>query len=79
MMTRVLTHGTAGAHTASQGDQSQNERFAYADNGKLNQALNAASTLQWFHDEVGNPPRITGTWKQYRGSGKITEILLGRT
>ena len=71
--------GRLAGRTASLGVQPQTERFAYAGNSKLIQAVNAASTLQWFHDEVGNPPRITGTWKQYRGSGKITEILLGRT
>ncbi|MDF9619166.1 RHS repeat-associated core domain-containing protein [Pseudomonas entomophila] len=43
--------------TASGGDQQQIERFAYDGNGKLIQALNSASKLQWFYDEAGNLTR----------------------
>ncbi|MBC3494352.1 RHS repeat protein, partial [Pseudomonas taiwanensis] len=43
--------------TARLGDQSQTETFAYDGNGKLIQAINAVSKLQWFHDEAGNLTR----------------------
>ncbi|WDG76999.1 DUF6531 domain-containing protein [Pseudomonas chlororaphis] len=36
------------------GDQAQNETFAYDGNGKLIQASNEHSRLQWFHDPAGN-------------------------
>ncbi|WP_422403998.1 RHS repeat-associated core domain-containing protein, partial [Pseudomonas sp. GZD-209] len=42
---------------ASQGDQQQRETFAYDGNGKLIQALNAVSKLQWFYDDAGNLTR----------------------
>ncbi|UVK83644.1 DUF6531 domain-containing protein [Pseudomonas sichuanensis] len=42
---------------ASQGDQQQSETFAYDGNGKLIQALNAVSKLQWFYDDAGNLTR----------------------
>ncbi|WP_409296298.1 hypothetical protein, partial [Pseudomonas sp. KCJK8670] len=38
-------------------DQRQEETFAYDGNGKLIQAINADSKLQWFHDEAGNLTR----------------------
>ncbi|WP_153046138.1 hypothetical protein, partial [Pseudomonas sp. MF6396] len=38
----------------SQGEQREEETFAYDGNGRLIQAINAASKLQWFHDEAGN-------------------------
>ncbi len=37
--------GRLAGHTASLGVQPQTERFAYAGNSKLIQAVNAASTL----------------------------------
>ncbi|WP_409290219.1 hypothetical protein, partial [Pseudomonas sp. KCJK8927] len=43
--------------TARLGDQSQTETFAYDGNGKLIQAINAVSKLQWFHDAAGNLTR----------------------
>ena len=46
---------------ASQGDQREEETFAYDGNGRLIQAINAASKLQWFHDEAGNLVRDTCT------------------
>ncbi len=49
--------GRLAERTASLGDQSQTERFAYDGNGRLIQAINAASQLQWFHDEAGNLTR----------------------
>jgi YD repeat-containing protein len=42
---------------ASLGDQQQRETFAYDGNGKLIQALNAVSKLQWFYDDAGNLTR----------------------
>nr|WP_315403945.1 RHS repeat-associated core domain-containing protein [uncultured Pseudomonas sp.] len=42
------------SRVASQGDQREEETFAYDGNGRLIQAINAASKLQWFHDEAGN-------------------------
>ena len=49
--------GRLAERTARLGDQSQTERFAYDGNGRLIQAINAASQLQWFHDEAGNLTR----------------------
>ncbi len=46
--------GRLASRTARQGDQRQEETFAYDGNGKLIQAINADSKLQWFHDEAGN-------------------------
>ncbi|MFJ4344801.1 RHS repeat-associated core domain-containing protein [Pseudomonas sp. NPDC089401] len=52
--------------TARQGDQSQTETFSYDGNGKLIQAINAASKLQWFHDEAGN---LTREHQHYLATG----------
>ncbi|MCG8295374.1 RHS repeat-associated core domain-containing protein, partial [Pseudomonas entomophila] len=49
--------GRITSRVASQGDQRQEETFAYDRNGNLIQAINAASKLQWFHDEAGNLTR----------------------
>ncbi|AVD82340.1 type IV secretion protein Rhs [Pseudomonas sp. SWI6] len=49
--------GRLASRTARQGDQRQEETFAYDGNGKLIQAINADSKLQWFHDEAGNLTR----------------------
>ncbi|CAK16324.1 RHS repeat-associated core domain-containing protein [Pseudomonas entomophila] len=43
--------------TASLGEQVESEHYAYNGNGQLLQARNAASLLQWFHDEAGNMVR----------------------
>ncbi|WP_409290217.1 hypothetical protein, partial [Pseudomonas sp. KCJK8927] len=52
--------------TARLGDQSQTETFAYDGNGKLIQAINAVSKLQWFHDEAGN---LTREHQHYLATG----------
>lgn len=39
---------------ATLGNQSQRETFAYDGNGRLIQARNDESRLQWFHDAAGN-------------------------
>ncbi|MBC7209932.1 MAG: RHS repeat protein, partial [Pseudomonas sp.] len=49
--------GRITSRVASQGDQRQEENFAYDRNGNLIQAINAASKLQWFHDAAGNLTR----------------------
>ncbi|MFJ4344025.1 RHS repeat-associated core domain-containing protein [Pseudomonas sp. NPDC089401] len=53
--------------TARQGDQRQTETFAYDGNGKLIQAVNAGSKLQWFHDDAGN---LTHEHQHYLDTGK---------
>ncbi|MFB1635436.1 RHS repeat protein, partial [Pseudomonas sp. AP-1] len=40
--------------------------FAYDGNGKLIQAINAVSKLQWFHDEAGN---LTREHQHYLATG----------
>ncbi|NIF19976.1 DUF6531 domain-containing protein, partial [Pantoea sp. Cy-639] len=52
--------------TARLGDQNQTETFSYDGNGKLIQAINAASKLQWFHDEAGN---LTREHQHYLATG----------
>ncbi|WP_367237058.1 RHS repeat-associated core domain-containing protein [Pseudomonas sp. Rh2] len=52
--------------TARLGDQSQTETFAYDGNGKLIQAINAVSKLQWFHDAAGN---LTREHQHYLATG----------
>jgi RHS repeat-associated protein len=42
---------------AQSGSQSQRETFAYDGNGRLLQACNSQSTLQWFYDSAGNLQR----------------------
>ncbi|WP_223811913.1 RHS repeat-associated core domain-containing protein [Pseudomonas oryziphila] len=49
--------GRLASRVASLGDQRQEETFAYDGNGKLVQAVNADSKLQWFFDEAGNLTR----------------------
>ncbi|MFV0929266.1 RHS repeat-associated core domain-containing protein [Pseudomonas palmensis] len=52
--------------TAHLGDQRQTERFAYNGNGKVLQAINDSSTLQWFYDDAGN---LTREHQHYLATG----------
>ncbi|CAK15841.1 RHS repeat-associated core domain-containing protein [Pseudomonas entomophila] len=58
--------GRLAERTARLGNQSQSESFAYDGNGQLIQAVNAASKLQWFHDEAGN---LTREHQHYLATG----------
>ncbi|MFJ4344046.1 RHS repeat-associated core domain-containing protein [Pseudomonas sp. NPDC089401] len=49
--------GRLTERTARLGDQVETERYAYNGNGQLTLASNAASKVQWFHDEAGNMTR----------------------
>lgn len=55
--------------SASLGDQTQRENFAYDGNGNLTEASNADSRLQWFHDSAGN---VLREHQHYLGLEKST-------